>query len=109
MARPRRKITARPRARWLAWSRNCDEVFDRFAAGWDPPHQVKVQRTARGSTWTAAFTTDQGQPATVVVRLRHGWNPLTEAEVISSTVKFSWRISGADLRAVHQPDIEATQ
>lgn len=102
----RRKPPARAAIQWLGWSVHHAELFDLAAADWTPPDRVKVQRTIRGSTWTARFTTPRGERPCVVVRLRHGPIPVNDCEVVDRRVKFAWRMTGAQLRAAYHPEAE---
>lgn len=105
MAR-RRKASARSAVSFLAWKPTFAALFDLAGDDWKPPLQVKVQPTVRGSTWTAVFTTPRGDRPRVVVRLRHGWDPITDGEVIDRRVLFAWRLSGAQIQAACNPEAE---
>lgn len=106
MTRRRQKTTRPAAAGWLRWKPSFAELFDLAGSDWTPPREVKVQPTVRGSTWTAQFTRPQGDRPTVIVRMRHGWDPITDGEVVDRRVKFSWRMTGAQLRAAHNPESE---
>lgn len=104
----RRKVSPRSAVRFLDWKPDYAEVFDLVGDDWQPPFQVKVQPTVRGSTWTAVFTTPLGDRPRVVVRLRHGWSPVADIEVIDRRVLFAWRLSGAQIRAACARETGAT-
>lgn len=72
-----------PRVVTIDWNDALAEIFRlpvRLAL--KPPATAKVVITARGSTWSARFTNQYGEPVGAHVRLRHGAFPLAEAPTV---------------------------
>ena len=83
--RKRNRKRAAPRVFVIDWNDGLAEIFRlpiRLAL--KPPATAKVVVTARGSTWTARFTNQDGHPVGAHVRLRHGALPLEKHPTVVS-------------------------
>lgn len=81
--RKRNRKRAAPRVVIIDWTEDLAEIFSlplRLAL--KPPATAKVVVTTRGSTWSARFTNQYGEPVGAHVRLRHGALPITENPVV---------------------------
>jgi len=106
MAR-RRKSSAAAQVVWLNWSKSPEgfaDLFDLASEDWKAPDVVKVNRGQRYWTWSARFSTAAGERPLLVTRTRR--DAAGDLEVVSRSVRWAWKISGAALRAAH-PDAEA--
>ena len=83
--RKRNRKRAAPRVVIVDWTDGLAEMFSLpCRLGLKPPATAKVVVTATGSTWSARFTTENGEPVGARVRLRHGALPLEQAPTVVS-------------------------